>query len=295
MPDHDRSLPILAVQAPFATSEDPLRELAADVRARLALFPRSRLVVYPELHLTAPGGESHMRRLAESVPGPRSDALCALAAELGVWLVPGTMYERGDGDRIHNTAIAISPAGEIVARYRKCFPWRPWELTDPGDELVVFDIPDVGRVGLSICYDTWFPEVARHLAWMGAELILAPTLTTTADREPELVLARAAAIANQVFVVNLNAAAPGATGASLIVDPEGHVLMQAGEGPVPLTQVLDLGAVARVRRDGSSGLNRLWAQMREGDPVLPLPLYDGTLDPRRFAAGGAARAERGPG
>ncbi|MGH2909032.1 MAG: nitrilase-related carbon-nitrogen hydrolase, partial [Solirubrobacteraceae bacterium] len=102
MPDHERSLPILAVQAPFATSEDPLREFAADVRARLALFPRSRLVVYPELHLTAPGGEPHMRRLAEPVPGPRSDALCALAAELGVWLVPGTMYERGDGDRIHN-------------------------------------------------------------------------------------------------------------------------------------------------------------------------------------------------
>lgn len=285
MTDHDRSLPILAVQAPAPHGDDPLPEFAADLRARVALFPQSRLVLYPELHLTPPGGEGRMRRLAEPVPGPRSDALCDLAAELDIWLVPGSMYERGDGERIHNTAVAISPDGEIVARYRKCFPWRPWETTDPGDEFVVFDIPDIGRVGLSICYDTWFPEVARHLAWMGAELILAPTLTTTADREQEVVLARAAAITNQVFVVNLNAAAPSGTGCSLIADPEGHVVMQAGEGPVPLTQVLDLAAVNRVRRYGSSGLNRLWSQMREGDPVLALPLYDGALDPLRMAEG----------
>jgi len=290
----DRCLPILAVQATAPPAgEDPLPRFAADLRARVALFPESRLVLYPELHLTPPGGEGQMRRLAERVPGPRTEALCDLAAELGIWLVPGSMYERGEGERIHNTTIAISPDGEIVARYRKCFPWRPWEETDPGDEFVVFDIPDVGRLGLSICYDTWFPEVARHLSWMGAEVILSPTLTTTADREQELVLARAAAIANQVFVVNLNAASPSGTGASLIADPEGHVLMQAGEGPVPLTQVLDLGAVARVRRHGSSGLNRLWSQMRVGDPVLPLPLYDGALDPRRLIEGGWARRAEG--
>lgn len=283
---HDRSLPILAAQVPAAAGEDPLRAFGADLRLRLALHPQTRLVLYPELHLTPPGGEPQMRRLAEPVPGPRSDALCALAAEHSVWLVPGSVYEQGEGDAVHNTALAISPEGEIVARYRKCFPWRPWELTEPGDEFVVFDIPELGRVGLSICYDTWFPEVARHLAWMGAEVILAPTLTSTADREQELILARAAAIANQVFVVNLNAATPSGTGVSLIADPEGHVLMQAGEGPVSLTQVLDLGAVERARRFGSSGLNRLWSQMREGDPVLPLPLYDGALDPRRFAEGG---------
>jgi len=284
MTDHARSLPILAAQAPAPSGADPLREFAADLRTRMALFPQTRLVLYPELHLTPPAGEAAMRRVAEPLPGPRSEALCRLAAELGIWLVPGTVYEQGEDDEVYNTALAISPDGEIVARYRKCFPWRPWELTTPGDEFVVFDIPEVGRVGLSICYDTWFPEVARHLAWMGAEVILSPTLTTTADREQELVLARAAAITNQVFVVNLNAASPTGTGCSLIADPEGHVLMQAGEGPVSLTQVLDLGAVQRVRHFGSAGLNRLWSQMRDGDPVVALPLYDGTLDPQRFGA-----------
>jgi hypothetical protein len=69
-------------------------------------------------------------------------------------------------------------------------------------------LPGFGRVGLSICYESWFPELARHLAWRGAEVILNPTLTPTADRPQELVLARAQAIVNQVYVVGVHGAAP---------------------------------------------------------------------------------------
>jgi predicted amidohydrolase len=54
-------------------------------------------------------------------------------------------------------------------------------VTTPGGEFVVFDLPEVGRIGVSICYETWCPEVARHLSWMGAEVILQPTLTPTAE------------------------------------------------------------------------------------------------------------------
>jgi predicted amidohydrolase len=277
----DRSLPILAVQAVSCTTADACQEFAADVRARVAAFPHTKLVVYPELHMTPNTDVAGMERSAEPIPGPRTDILCALAAELGVWLVPGSSYER-EGSRIYNTALAVSPDGEIVARYRKCFPWRPWETTTPGDRFVVFDIPSIGRVGLSICYDTWFPEVARHLAWMGAEVILQPTLTPTADRHQEVVLARATAITNQVFVVNLNAAAPSANGSSLIVDPEGNVLVQAGEAPIALTQVIDLAAVDRVRHYGTAGLNRLWSQVQAEDPPLELPLYDGWIDAERW-------------
>src|SRR5204863_8541942 len=165
------------------------------------------------------------------IPGPLTDRLCALAKDLGIWLVPGSFHERGEGSAVHNTAIAIAPDGSIRARYRKIFPWRPRETTVPGTEFVVFDIDGIGRAGLMICYDGWFPEVARHLAWMGAEVILNPTLTPTADREQELVLARAQAIANQVYVAGVNAAAPTARGRSLVVDPEGIVRAEAGEAP----------------------------------------------------------------
>lgn len=278
----DRSLPVLIVQAASCSSSDPVAEFASDLQARVTAFSQTQLVVYPELHLNPVTDPAGMEAAAEAIPGPRSDLLCELAARLKVWLLPGTVYERASDERIHNTAMVISPGGEIVARYRKCFPWRPWESSAPGDSFIVFEMPKFGCVGLSICYDTWFPEVARHLAWMGAEVILQPSLTPTVDRAQELVLARAAAITNQVFIVNVNAAAPSATGRSIVIDPEGNVLLLAGEAPASLTQVLDLSAVERVRRFGTAGLNRPWSQMRDGDGILSMPLYGGEIDPSRW-------------
>jgi predicted amidohydrolase len=274
-----RSLPILMLQQPGIPGEDWPTLFEADLRTRMAEFPQTSLVLYPELHLCPPGTPEDMERMAEPLDGPRIKLLRALAADLGIWLVPGSVYERDEDGRIFNTAVAISPEGELAARYRKCFPWRPWERVTPGREFVVFDIPGLTRIGISICYDTWFPEVARHLAWMGAEVILQPTLTPTADRAQELILTQAAAIVNQVFVVSLNASSPQAMGRSLVVDPEGHVLLQAGEGPAALTHVLTLDQVDSVRRFGTAALNRLWSQFTEDDAPIPLPLYGGRLDP----------------
>jgi predicted amidohydrolase len=95
------------------------------------------------------------------VPGPQTDRLCEVARKANRWLIPGSMWETEDG-KMYNTSVVISPEGEIVAKYRKMFPWLPYEVgTEAGDEFCVFDIPDVGRFGLCICYDMWFPEVAR--------------------------------------------------------------------------------------------------------------------------------------
>ena len=164
------------------------------------------------------------------LPGTLTDRLGAIARETRLWIVAGSVYERGEIGRIHNTAIVISPEGGLFARYRKVFPWRPTEHTAPGDGFVTFDIPDIGRIGLAICYDGFFPEVIRQLAWLGAEVVIQPTLTTTSDREAELVAARANAIFNQLYVVNVNASQPAALGRSVVVDPEGIVRVQAGEG-----------------------------------------------------------------
>jgi formamidase len=140
------------------------------------------------------------------------------------------------------------------------FPWQPHETAAPGDRFVTFDIPDVGRVGLSICYDGSFPETCRELARMGAEVVLQVSLTTTSDRPQELVMARANAIFNQLYVVSLNAGSPAGLGRSLIVDPEGLVRLEAGDGEELLTDVLDLDAVTRVREYGTAGVSRLWDQ-----------------------------------
>jgi formamidase len=237
------------------------------------------MIVAPELHLSAVGGifdeaEGYAERVAVDLPGPLTERLGALARATGLWLVPGSVYERTD-EGIANTAVAIAPDGELVAAYRKCFPWQPYEKTVPGRRLVTFDVPGVGRVGLAICHDGAFPEVFRQLAWSGAEVVLQPTLTTTSDREAETVLARANAIANQLYVVNVNAPGPIALGRSMVIDPEGLVRVSAGSGEEVLTDVLDLDAVTRVRDHGSFGLNRLLDQLDRIGPELELPMYGG--------------------
>ena len=187
----------------------------------------------------------------------------------------------------------VRPGGQLVATYRKLFPWMPFETSVPGDRLTVFDIPDVGRFGLMICYDGWLPEVPRNLAWMGAEVILQPTLTKTIDREQELVLARANAITNQAYVVSPNYGALFGTGRSIIVDPEGLVLAQGGSGEEFLTQVIDLDRVrmpcASTARPASTGCGSSCATCRHRPARVP-----GRLRRRRGHGGPrAARARVG--
>jgi predicted amidohydrolase len=268
-----RPLPFALVQAPPRLATDPLAGFAEDVEGVLARFPQTRLIAYPELHLCGVDGpaaesESRLQAAAEPLDGPRVKLLAELAGDLGIWLFPGTVCERGAAGELFNTALALSPQGQLVAHYRKIFPWRPYEPYAPGDRFVVVDLPEAGRVGFAICYDAWFPEVARHLAWMGAE---------------ELVIAQANAIVNQVYVVSVNTAGPIGTGRSLVVDPEGRIRVQASDsGPTVLTDVLDLDDVTRVRAFGTAGLNRMWDHFTDTDAPIDLPLYDGRLDPRRW-------------
>ncbi|MCX5389199.1 carbon-nitrogen hydrolase family protein [Streptomyces sp. NBC_00094] len=280
-----RTLAIAALQtAPVPFDLDATwSRFAQQVRTVRELFPHVQLVVVPELQLAAEGPllaaapEDWMERSAVTVPGPLTDRLCELAVETGLWLVPGSVFERTDDSTIHNTALAISPEGEIAARYRKVFPWQPYERAEPGDSFTVFDMPGVGRVGLAICYDGSFPETMRQLAWLGAEIVIQPTLTTTRDREMEIVCARANAWTNQLYVVNVNASDPAGVGGSLIVDPEGTVRQQAGPGEEVLVDVLDLDTVTRVRRYGSAGINRPWSQLARYGSTIDLPMYGGTF------------------
>jgi formamidase len=281
-----RTLSIAALQtAPvFRDPGATLDALPARVAGVLAVVPHVQLILLPELHLSAQPTlleeqGSYPDDVATPLPGPLTERLGQIAREAGVWLVPGTVFERGEDGRLHNTAVVLSPQGELVARYRKVFPWQPHEECSPGDTFVTFDIPEVGRVGLAICYDGNFPETFRQLAWMGAEVVLQPTLTTTSDRNAELILARANAIANQLYVVNLNASGPAALGRSLIVDPEGLVRLQASDGEELLTDVLDLDAVSRVRQLGTAGVSRMWEQILRAGPEVDLPMYGGRVRP----------------
>jgi formamidase len=298
-----RELTLVVVQARPVPNDAAATQDAftSEVRRLRRMFPGADLFLYPELHLTGlaafgtppVAGAPSWDAGAEPIPGPLTEHLCALARELDVWLVPGSLTERGEGGNLYNTAIAISPAGEIVARYRKIFPWRPWEQAAIGDEIVTFDIPGRGRIGLMICYDGWFPEVPRNLAWRGAEVILHPSATTTVDRPQEVVLARANAIVNQVFMVNVNAAGTPGLGLSVIADPEGRILYQGGSGEEIIPITLNLDTVAAVRAHGSVGLGtKPMQQFADEALAVRWPMYHG--EPRDEGNSGLPAAPVAP-
>ena len=114
-------------------------------------------------------------------------------------------------------------------------------------------------------------------------MLLQPTLTKTVDRQQELVLARANAITNQAYVISPNYGGLFGTGGSIVVDPEGHVLVQGGSGEEFLTQMIDLDRVTATREYGTAGLSRLWKQLRDVPPPAFPQYRDG------FAAGEVMR------
>ena len=281
-----RTLSIAALQTSpvFRDPEATLAAFRESVAGVKATVPHAQLVLAPELHLSGQPTllaeqSGYPDEVAVPLPGPLTEALGEVASEHDVWLVPGSVFERAEDGRLHNTVPVISPAGEMVTKYRKVFPWQPHEECAPGERFVTFDMPDVGRIGLAICYDGAFPETFRQLAWLGAEVVLQPTLTTTSDRDAELALARANAIANQLYVVNVNAGAPAGLGRSLIVDPEGVVRLEAGDDDELLTDVLDLDTVTKVRRYGTFGVSRMWEQILRAGPAVELPMYGGRVQP----------------
>jgi predicted amidohydrolase len=261
-----RTLTVLSAQVapvrydPAAT----LDKFEDEVQLARKAFRDAELLLFPELYLTgddpfAPDAPADFEReTAQPIPGPLTERVGKIAARAKRWMCPGSMFELGEGGAVHNTALVFDPDGELIARYRKLFPWQPFETSTPGDVAApVFEIAGVGRLGLMICYDGWFPEVARGLALAGAEAILQPTLTTTPDRDQELVLARANAIVNQCYVLNVNAVPTVGGGRSIGVDPEGRVLFETGQTEEFVLETIDLDRAAHVRAHGTRGLNRV--------------------------------------
>jgi formamidase len=238
-------------------------------------LPWVDMLCFPELILDGLSAFISGGQVSEgqSIPGPTSNHLCNLAARFHKWLIPGSMSER-DGKDIYNTALVISPKGEIVARYRKIFPWRPHETCKAGDTFTVFDVPGVGRFGICICYDMWFPEVARTLSWMGAEVILQPSATQTSDRHMEVIMIQANAIFNQCYYLGINTTGQYGGGQSIIVDPNGHVLQKADQHECVLTEIIDLDLVSTTREHGTLGLCQTWKSLRD-DPITFPPYLQG--------------------
>lgn len=235
-----------------------------EIEKTLRIFPWVRMIVVGEL---ASFGAD--KSFAQEMPGEAETFFCRIAREKNIWLIPGSIYEQ-DGDKTYNTSAVIDPQGKVVGRYRKMFPFCPYEQNvEAGSDYLVFDVPGVARFGLCICYDQWFPETTRQLAWMGAEVILCPTMTKTVDRELELCLARANAITNQCYVFNINVAGQLGAGRSIVVDPQGQVIHQAGELPEIIPIEIDPELVRRTRDRGVLSLGQTLKSFRDSQMAFP--------------------------
>jgi N-carbamoylputrescine amidase len=222
--------------AQFAVREgDPDYNLERSLHfIRQATEEGADLVILPELANSGCDLQSRALDLAEEIPaGPVVRAWKEEAEGSGICVVGG-LLER-ERDTLYNSAVLLGPG--VIGRYRKTHLWdREKLLYEPGRELPVFDT-SVGRIGLLICYDVWFPEAARTLALEGAQILCIPSnapddWVPETQRRGDLAMLNvhciAAANANRVFVAAANRVADGYLGRSCIVDVTGGVLALAG-------------------------------------------------------------------
>lgn len=260
--------------------EDNLSTIEKEIDSVKKRFPWVQMVVLPEL--CTYGAKTGM---AVQLPGEVENCYREAARKNNVWLIPGSIYERC-GDDVFNTAPVINPQGEVIARYRKQYPFYPYEngVTE-SDNFLVFEVPGIGKIGLIICYDIWFPEIIRQLAWMGAEAIIAPTLTNTIDRDVELAISRANAATNQLYFFGLNSGGRLGYGKSIVVGPDGTVIHQASTGREIVALEMDFDHVRRVRERGLHGLGQPLKSFRDAE--ITYPVYQEGAGAGAFAELGA--------
>jgi len=257
--------------------EDNLSIIEQEIDLVKKRFPWVQMVVLPELCTFGPSTE-----LAVSLPGEVENCFREAALKNDIWLIPGSIFER-DGEEVFNTAPVINPKGEVIARYRKQYPFLPYEKgVSSGQDFVVFDVPGAGRIGLIICYDMWFPEMVRTLAWMGAEAIICPSLTNTIDRKVEMAISQSNAATNQVYFLNCNSAGRLAVGQTIFAGPDGQIIHQAGTGREIVALEMDFEHVRRVRERGMYGLCQTLKSFRDHSVEFP-PYRNAQADPGAFA------------
>ena len=233
----------------------------------MSIYPWVDMVMFSEL---APFGP--LTHNAMEFPNSIEDEFREMAKKHKIWLIPGSMFQNKNG-KVYNTASVINPRGEVIGRYDKMFPFLPYEEgVASGEEFLIFDVPNVGRFGLSICYDMWFPETSRTLAVQGVEVILHPSLTGTIDREIELANAQATSAINQCFIFDINGLADGGTGRSIVTGPDGRILYEAGPGPEMIPIEIDLDRVRHSRERGVLRLGQPLKSFRDHKHVFDI--YD---------------------
>jgi predicted amidohydrolase len=293
-------------------------DLGTNVRATVdavvaAVDAGAAIVVLPELATSGYVFESTGEAEAVAI-SPTDPVFAAWAGALGRGggqLVVGGFAERGDDGHLYNSAAAVTRAG-VVAVYRKTHLWDREKLWfRPGDDAPPVVATAAGRVGVAICYDVEFPEVTRHLALSGAELVAVPTNwplvpRPAGERPPEVLIAMAAARVNRMVIACCDRTGTERgvewTAGTAIVGADGWVLATAGDAASASADV-ELSRSADKRITGRADLlgdrrpdaYARWADDREHSPIWARifpPLDPGAERP---GCGGVSRPDLAPG
>ncbi|MBR9870111.1 MAG: carbon-nitrogen hydrolase [Gammaproteobacteria bacterium] len=266
----------------LATSERLIRE-AADSGAQL--------VVLQELHATlyfCQTEDTNVFELAEPIPGPTSTHLSALAKELGIVLV-GSIFERRMNGVYHNTSVVFEADGSLAGIYRKMhipddpgfyekFYFTPGDANfNDGNSGFTPIQTSVGKLGVLVCWDQWYPEAARLMALAGAEVLIYPTaigwdITDEKDEQARqldawITVQRGHAVANNLPVIAPNRVGtePDPSeqtdgirfwGNSFICGPQGEFLARADEQQEGIL-------IAKLDRNRSESVRRIWPYLRD--------------------------------
>jgi N-carbamoylputrescine amidase len=275
-------LPVALVQHACSSSpDDNLQRSISGIRK--AAKQGAQLILLQELHTSLYFCQTENTRhfdLAESIPGPTTKLLGELAKELHVVIV-ASLFEKRAAGLYHNTAVVLERDGSLAGRYRKMhIPDDPGYYEKfyftPGDLGFQPIATSVGKLGVLICWDQWFPEAARLMALAGADLLLYPTAIgwDTQDddteqqrqREAWQTIQRAHAVANGLPVLSCNRVGVETAqdsdseihfwGSSFVAGPQGELLAQA---------VADKDAVlmADIDLQRSEAVRRIWPYLRD--------------------------------
>jgi len=222
----------------------------------------ANVVALPEC-FNCPYGIEHFKDFAENVPnGVSSKLMSALAADYKVYIIAGSIPERGDDGMLYNTSVTYGPTGEVLGKHRKVHLFDidvPGKITfqesavlNGGNNLTIIDT-EWCKIGVGICYDIRFAEMAQIYRQNGCDLLVYPGAfnMTTGPAHWQL-LQQARAVDNQVYVAtisparNVNAGYV-AWGHSMVVNPWGSVVVEASEEPKVVFADIDLDYIKQVR------------------------------------------------
>jgi len=214
------------------------------------------LVILPEMWSAGFFAFDRYAEEAEPLDGDTAGAIREAAAATGAYIHGGSFVERAGDGRLHNTSILVSPEGEIVHVYRKVhlfgYRSREAELLTPGSSVETYRAA-FGVAAMTTCYDLRFPESYRIFLDKGAEFVLVPAAWPASRVEHWRLLTRARAIENEAVVVGCNVAGiqdgVAMGGHSIVVDPWGEVIAEAGAEEELITVNIDPRVVSEARAE----------------------------------------------